>query len=147
MRRWPQIAMLALAAWLTAERAPAAEDAILGTWLTENGDSKVAISSRRADDGGTLYSGEVVWLANPTRNGQPVHDANASDPALRARPILGLEVLSGFTRSPDGVLRGGTLYSPRRGKSYPAELSLTPDGRLSVVVKAGLLSKTVYWTR
>jgi uncharacterized protein (DUF2147 family) len=42
---------------------------------------------------------------------------------------------------------GGTVYSPRRGRSYPAEITLAKDGRLDVKVKDGILSKHLYWTR
>ncbi len=42
---------------------------------------------------------------------------------------------------------GGTVYSPRAGKAYPADLAVTADGRLELKVKAGLLTKTDYWTR
>jgi uncharacterized protein (DUF2147 family) len=125
----------------------AAQDAILGSWLTEDGASKVEITTTEAADGSTVFAGKVVWLEQPTRAGKPVHDANNSDASLRARPILGLEVLSGFKAGAAGAWSGGTMYSPRKGKSYPAELSLAPDGRLQIEVKAGFVSKTVYWTR
>lgn len=127
--------------------AAGAPDALTGTWLTADADSKVEIAARRAADGRTLYDGKVVWLATPTRNGQPVHDEKNGDPALRARPILGLEVLSGFEAGPNGVWSGGTMYAPRKGRSFEALLSLAQDGRLQIDVKAGLLSETIYWTR
>ena len=140
--------LLVIAALLAqVGQVAAAQDAILGTWLTEDGDSKVEIAATEAADGSRVYAGRVVWLEQPTRAGQPVHDANNSDVSLRARPILGLEILSGFAASAAGAWTGGTLYSPRKGKSYPTELSLAPDGRLRVEVTAGFVSKTVYWTR
>ncbi len=128
-----------------AGSAPA--DAIVGTWLTEDGSSKVAVAATKGADGGTLYAGTVTWLKEPTRDGKPVQDANNPDAALRTRAILGLEILSGFKATTGGGWVGGTIYSPRAGKRYPAELSLAPDGRLQVKVLAGLVSKTVYWTR
>ena len=48
--------------------APVAEDArsgaIVGTWLTEDGSSRVAIAATKGADGGTLYAG-TVNLDNP----------------------------------------------------------------------------------
>lgn len=85
--------------------------------------------------------------ASPTRDGVAVHDANNPDAALRGRPILGLEILSGFKAAPGGGWVCSTRYAPRAGKRHPATLSLTADGRLQLEVKAGLLWKTVYWTR
>jgi uncharacterized protein (DUF2147 family) len=96
---------------------------------------------------GSAYVGKVVWLKAPARNGKPLQDANNANPALRGRTIMGLEILSGFTYGPEATWGGGTVYSPRRGRSYPAQLSLTQDGRLDIKVKDGVLSKTLYWTR
>ena len=100
-----------------------------------------------AADGGSVYSGRVAWLKEPVRDGKPIHDANNADAGLRERPIMGLEIASGFKPAATGSWAGGTMYSPRTGKSFPAELSITADGRLRVKVKAGIVSKTVYWTR
>ncbi len=125
-----------------AARAADAQDAILGTWLTDGGDSRVEIARS-----GSRYAGKIVWLKEPERDGKPVRDANNSDAALRDRPVMGLEVLSSFTYASNGVWSGGTAYAPRKGRSYPAELSLTRDGRLDIKVKDGIFSKHLYWTR
>lgn len=127
--------------------AATAADAIVGTWLTEDGDSRVEITAARAADGSSLYSGKVVWLKAPSLAGKPIVDANNSEAALRGRPIMGIEILAGFKNAGEGVWAGGTVYSPRRGRVYPAELSLTPDGRLDIKVKAGLLTSHQFWTR
>ena len=135
--------VLTIAALLSpAAGSAGGPDAIVGTWLTEEGDSNVAITA----GAGGGYAGKVVWLKEPSRDGKPVHDANNGDPALRDRPVLGLEILSGFTATGDGAWAGGMVYSPRAGKSYPAELSLTADGRLQLRVKAGLVSRAIFWT-
>ena len=139
------LAALALGPWAGGARA-AGPDAILGSWLTDDGASKVEVTATKAADGSTVYDGKVVWLKKPLRDGQPLRDANNADAALRSRPILGLAVLSGFKAGGAGY-SGGTVYSPRAGKAYPAELTLTADGRLELKVKAGLLNKTDYWTR
>jgi len=139
--------VLVVAALLAhAGHAGAPQDAIVGTWLTEDGSSKVDIAASKRADGATVYSGRVSWLKDPTRDGKPLRDAKNDDAALRDRPILGLEIVSGFKAAAGGWV-GGSLYSPRNGRGYPAELSLTPDGRLEVRVKAGLVSRTVYWSR
>jgi len=130
-----------------AGQAAAPQDAILGTWLTEDGQSKVDVVSEISADGGALYSGRVSWLKQPTRDGEPAHDVKNENAALRDRPILGLEILSGFKFTGPATWAGGELYAPRNGKSFPAVLTLTPDGRLQVKVSAGIVSKTVYWTR
>ncbi len=129
-----------------AAQAAAPPDAILGAWLTDDGASKVEVTAAKAADGSTVYNGKIVWLKEPLRDGQPLRDANNSDAAQRSRPIMGLVVLSGFKAGGAGY-GGGTVYSPRAGKAYPADLAVTADGRLELKVKAGLLTKTDYWTR
>ena len=143
MRRGLLVATLLLpwAGWVWA-----ASDAIVGGWLTDDGSSKVEVSAAQASDGSTVYNGKVVWLKEPMRDGQPLRDANNADAALRSRPILGLVVLAGFKPTGSGY-SGGTVYSPRAGKAFPADLAITPDGRRELKVKAGLLSKTDHWTR
>ena len=130
-----------------AGQAAAPGDAIVGTWLTEDGDSKVQVVASRAADDSAIYSGTVSWLKDPTVDGQPVHDASNDDVALRSRPIMGLEILSGFRFTGPATWTGGQLYAPRNGRSFPAVLTLTPNGRLEVKVSAGIVRKTVYWTR
>lgn len=139
--------LLVAAALAAAGAAPAAPpDAILGTWLTDDGDSKVEVTAARAADGSTVYSGRLVWLKTPTRDGQPVLDAHNADAALRTRPLVGVTILSGF-RADAGGWSGGTVYAPRAGKRFPAALSLGADGRLQLKVDAGLMSRTDHWTR
>ena len=130
-----------------AANATAPPDAIVGTWLTEDGSSRVDIAAAKGADDATVYAGTVSWLRDPTRDGKPLHDANNDDAALRDRPILGLEIVSGFKATADGGWNGGKLYSPRNGKSYPAEMSLRSDGRLELKIEAGFLTRTVHWTR
>lgn len=147
---WFGACTLALVALLLPwQAAPAADapDALVGTWLTDEGDSKVDIAATKAADGSTLFVGRVSWLRTPVRDGQPLRDANNADAALRARPIMGLEILSGFKADGAGGWRGGTIYSPRAGKRYPATVTLGADGRLQIKVDAGLVSRTVAWTR
>lgn len=144
-KRRDLLGVLALLFWAGPGRS-APPDAILGSWLTDDGASKVEVTAAKAADGSSVYEGKVVWLKEPQRDGQPLRDANNADPAQRNRPVLGLVVLSGF-KAAGGGWSGGTVYSPRAGKSYPAELAIAADGRLELKVKAGLLTKTDYWTR
>jgi uncharacterized protein (DUF2147 family) len=137
----PRLNRRALLALLSVLAAPlhAAGD-ITGTWLTEDGDSKVEIGAANG-----VYGGKLIWLK--PREGQPTLDANDADAALRQRPLLGVPILAGFKAGVAGSYGGGTVYAPRSGKTYPAELTLLADGRLQLVVKAGLVSRKQHWTR
>ena len=67
-------------------------DQICGTWLNEEKDSHIKIYQR---DG--KFYGKVVWLKEPlNEQGQPKTDLNNANPALRNRPIMGMEILSGL---------------------------------------------------
>ena len=142
MRRGLLVAALLLP-WMG--RVGAASDAIVGIWLTDDAASKVEVGAAQASDGSTVYQGKVVWLKQPTREGGAFY-RRTWDAALRSRPILGLVVLSGFKPAAGGW-SGGTVYAPRTGKAYPADLAITPDGRLELKVKTGVLTKTDHWTR
>jgi uncharacterized protein (DUF2147 family) len=139
-------ALLWLTPILAAEKrgdaaAPGAK-AIVGTWLVEGGQSKVAIS---AQDG--IYVGKVVWLKVPEREGKPLLDAKNDDPSLRERPVMGLEVLTGFRYQGNGKWTGGEVYAPGRGKRYSAEISLNSPIELDLAVEAGFITKHELWTR
>jgi len=110
------------------------------------GASKVEVTKATGADGSMVYTGTLSWLKEPLRDGKPALDANNSDAALRSRPLLGITILADFKASASGW-SGGTVYAPRRGKSFPAELSIAADGRLQLNIKAGMLSRTDYWTR
>jgi uncharacterized protein (DUF2147 family) len=107
------------------------QDAILGSWLTDDGASRVEVSKAPAADGSMVYTGKLTWLKQPAPNGSPA---------------LGTTILADFKATATGWT-GGTVYAPRRGKSFPAELSVAADGRLQLNIKAGVGSRTDYWTR
>jgi uncharacterized protein (DUF2147 family) len=142
MRTLLRTALLGLCMNVSVLFAAASGDEILGTWVTDSGESKVEIVKN-----GQIYAGKIVSLREPERDGKPVHDANNKNAALRERPLLGLEILSGFKHTSNGLWTGGTAYSPRKGESYPAELSVTKDNQLDVKVKDGIITKHVFWTR
>ena len=142
MRTLLWTALLGLCMNASALLAATNGDAILGTWVTDSGESKVEIVKN-----GQIYAGKIVSLREPERDGKPAHDANNKNAALRERPLLGLEILSGFKHTSPGLWTGGTAYSPRKGEAYAAELSVTKDNKLDVKVKDGILAKHVFWTR
>ena len=120
---------------LTAQRAHA-QATIAGTWFTEDSSSKVTITQS-----GNAYTGKVTWVKT-----EGAVDVKNSDPTLRTRPIMGIDILTGCTGDATSA-KGCRIYAPKRGSSYDAELSLDKDGNLKVKVKAGIGGKTQTWTR
>jgi|SRR5579863_829466 len=68
---------------------------------------------------------------------------------LKDRPLVGLQVLSGFV--PDGSQwSGGQVLDPETGKTYRASLSLEDSGkklRLRGYIGIQLLGRTEHWLR
>jgi uncharacterized protein (DUF2147 family) len=137
-----------------AAAADSPGDALLGMWLTEAGDKggRARVEISRQGDG---YSGRIVWLEEPDfaagekRAGQPKVDLENPDAKLQERPILGLEILHGFTFSGDGEWGGGTIYDPANGKTYKARIRLETADTLDVRGYVGitLFGRTTTWKR
>ncbi len=109
---------------------------ILGIWNTDDGDSKIEIVKC-----GDNYCGSIVSMKTP-RNDE--RNANAS---LRNRPLVGVQVLTGFKYAGSNSWTGGTLYAPKRGNAMSAKLKLSTQDSLEITVSAGLASRKVTWTR
>jgi uncharacterized protein (DUF2147 family) len=95
----------------------------VGTWRMENGKVTVEVS----------YCGEpnvcvtIVGLAKPlNKQGKPKFDKNNPDPKLRARPLIGLQIINGMV--PDGDLRWvGKIYNADDGKLYRSTAVMSGD--------------------
>jgi uncharacterized protein (DUF2147 family) len=130
--------------------ALAGEDAVLGSWLTDGGKSRVEISHC-----GEALCGKISWLKEPVypeddeMAGQQKVDRENPDQALRSRPLEGLKLLSGFHYDKDNVWTGGRIYDPRNGKTYSCKMTLVDDHTLKVrgYIGFSLFGRTVIWTR
>ena len=135
-------AALVPAALLLLAAAARAEPPI-GLW--ETGESHIEIYHC-----GDLLCGRIVALDEPLgADGQPKTDKENPDPALRTRPILGMDLVAGFSRKSDRQWVKGSIYDPRDGKTYKCKMTLQKDGTLKVrgYVGLSLFGKTVVWTR
>lgn len=148
MNKLMQIAAIAALFLTGTSLSFAGADDIVGTWLTDQGDSKVEVQPC-----GKKYCGKIVWLKNPTYAddhdlaGQPLRDRNNEDESKQSRSIMGLMILSGLQYDADDKRwEDGKIYSPRKGKEYDAEVWLE-DGKLHVEGSVMFFSKTVKWTR
>lgn len=116
---------------LAAAGAAAAQTSPIGDWLTEGGEARVRIAPCAGDSG--RLCGAIVWIGRPLNDeGRPWRDGNNPDPALRTRPILGLTLLEGFRPDGAGGWTDGTVYDPKVGRRYRAEMTLTAPDRLRV---------------
>lgn len=137
---WMSAALLCLALPATAQDPQ-------GVWLTEDGDAKIEI--RTCDD---TLCGKIVWLEEPNEeNGEPKLDDDNPNPELRTRPLLGLELLSGFPTKPNkkGVYEGGKIYDAESGKTYSCHMSFKDEDTLKIrgYVGISLLGRNTMWSR
>ena len=99
-----------------------------GVWLTQAGDAKVRVGKC----GGGIC-GVIVWLREPidSATGKPATDNKNPNPALAARPMIGLPLFSSM--QPSGPNRwSGEIYNADDGNMYASHIALTDAGSLRV---------------
>jgi uncharacterized protein (DUF2147 family) len=122
---------------------PAAAADIAGTWLSGDGDGLIAI---RVDDGGI----RAKILGSPNESpGRAKTDVNNPDPALRGRPLVGLEIFKDFRYDGNGSWSGGSIYDPNSGKTYSCRIKLVAPDTLKVrgFIGIALIGRTETWKR
>lgn len=149
MRQSRRFTVVACAAAVTALLASgglaeaATADSIVGTWLTKGGKSHVEI-----DKCGDALCGKIVWLkAEADGSGKKILDKENKDAALRSRPLLGLEMMTGFQKTGTNEWGDGKLYNPEDGKTYEPTLTLNGNGELEVKGCVLFICETHAWTR
>ncbi len=119
--------------------APA--DAVAGQWRTETRNGVVDVERC-----GETICGRLIRSTGLDAN-PALTDLNNSDPKLRARPLKGLLITSGFTLR-QGVWSGGAIYNAQDGRTYRG--TVTPVDADHLKVRGCIfapLCKTEIWTR
>jgi len=131
MKVWTCLATVLLTA-ITAFGAGPGD--VLGSWKTDGGDSRLELFRC-----GEKICGKIVWLKAPNYIdskdgpvGKTKVDRKNPDPALRNRPILGLQVMKGLTFKGDKRWGNGACYDPETGKSYKCKMHLASPDRLEL---------------
>ncbi len=144
--RTTSAAVLALAAAIPAAIPASADVATaLGRWKTAGGGAQIEVYRC-----GDRLCGRIAWLRQPNgKDGTLSLDDKNPDPAKRTQPILGLTMLWGLKQTGPREWTGGRVYNPDDGSSYGAQLTLQPDGRLTIRGYLGvpLLGGSETWTR
>lgn len=130
----------------------AGADEIMGLWNTAENESKIEIFKC-----GDKYCGRIVELKKPNypaddkkgMAGQPKVDRKNPDPDLRTHPLLGLQIMEGFSFSGSNSWEGGRIYDPDNGKTYKCNVTLSAPNRLEVrgFIGISLFGRTSVWTR
>ena len=115
-----------------------------GTWLSHDGGTKIRVT----DCGGKLC-GTVVWLNEPIDHatGKPKTDKHNPNPAKRARPLIGLQVVNGL--APSGPNKwSGLIYNADDGRTYQASFKVQSESTAKVQgCVLMVLCKGHTWTR
>ncbi|MDY0335364.1 MAG: DUF2147 domain-containing protein, partial [Bacteroidales bacterium] len=73
------------------------------------------------------------------------------DTTLQKRPLMGLQLLSGFVFDGDDEWESGKIYDPKSGKTYSCYMEFTDKSKNKLKVRGyigiSLLGRTTYWTR
>ncbi|MCX6351462.1 MAG: DUF2147 domain-containing protein [Bacteroidetes bacterium] len=120
-------------------------DALLGTWLTEEGKAKVNIYKK--DD---KYYGKIIWLKVPNRDGKPKVDKFNDDKKLQTRPVLGLVILRGFVYDEgDNEWDDGHIYDAESGNDYSCYIKMKNPNTLLLrgYIGISIIGRTSVWTR
>jgi uncharacterized protein (DUF2147 family) len=145
-RRAANSALLGVALGLLFLPRTAHAGTLVGRWYAEGGAAQVELYAC-----GEELCGRVVWLRSPfDENGCDLRDTSNPDPALRNRPIVGIEVLSGLRHSADDrEWLDGSIYDPVSGRTYRCTLQEVGENRVRLRGYIGipLLGRTTTWIR
>jgi uncharacterized protein (DUF2147 family) len=96
------------------------------------------------------FCGKIVWLKKPIKNNQPLKDENNPDDELKNRPILGLQILTGFEFDDDEWV-SSKIYDPESGNTYKCKAWFEENDRNTLYLRGyigfSLLGRNVQWTR
>ena len=109
---------------------------IMGKWVTEAGDAQVEIYQQ-----GDKVNGKIVWL----QQGPETKDKHNPDDKLKERKLMGVNILSGLSKSKD-KWEGGKIYNPKNGKTYKCTIWLEGNN-LKVRGYLGIFYETQTWKR
>jgi len=127
------VALLGLPSLAYALAPPPVE----GIWTTK--DNKAVV---RIYDCGNAVCGTIIKSGNPNLH-LPTTDINNADPALRGRPLIGLQIITNLKPKSDHW--SGVIYSPEDGRSYNATFVRLDGSALKVKGCWGFICVTQFW--
>ncbi len=119
-------------------------DAVLGKWINSTREAHIDITKK-----GEKYFGKIVWLKDPKdEKGNIKTDYQNPNPALRSKPIVGLEIIKDFVYQ-DGKWTDGKIYDPKSGKTYSCNMSIRSNGDLNLrgYIGVSIIGRTETWKR
>ena len=137
-------ATLSLSLSLASAQTAWAQDGVLGRWATPGISAIVELA---ACPGTATLCGTIRWLWDAVdEKGRPRLDSQNSDASLRARPLLGLVILSGLIARQGGGWEGH-IYNPEDGQTYRATLTARGPDILLVEGCVLFVCRTQTWRK
>lgn len=143
-RRRPLLGLTAVWMAIAASVRPALAADPRGTWLTQDKDAALTISTC-----GSRLCGQIIWLENATdRRGALRRDRNNPDPGKQSRRVCGLVVIRDLAPSGSNSW-AGTVYNPEDGQTYQGSITVLSDSALKVraYVALPIFGRNETWTR
>lgn len=131
--------MLSAVFLVAVSTAAQAGTPITGRWITQTKDGVVEVYAC-----GESICGKLAKFLAPPPGGNAQKDVNNANPALRSRPLLGINLLSGFKL--DGKEWKGQIYDPRSGRTYRSVVYKGKSGNLVVKGCVGPICQSQTWT-
>jgi uncharacterized protein (DUF2147 family) len=127
-----------LAAAFAAGPALAVPEDAFGTWRHPENGSIVKLYAC-----GAGLCAQIVKTADPNAK-----DEKNPDPAKRGRPVAGIVIMSGATKSGDNGWKGN-LYNREDGGTYSGSITVLDKSNLKLegCAVGGLICRGVTWTR
>lgn len=118
---------------------------VSGKWKTvddETGDAKSIVEITERD--GKIY-GKVIEILNVAKKDAKCQNCDGKD---KDKPVVGLEILKGLTKS-GNEYTNGKILDPSKGKLYKCTVTLNGADKLSVRGYVGIsaFGRTQTWTR
>lgn len=143
------VAKTTILSFLTCGVAAAAQAQSLpleGIWTTEKGDSKIQFYKA----GNGAYAAKLTWFV--ARNGEDMQtkkDKHNPNEALRTRPLLGINIVTGLRHAEKNDYEDGKAYDPSSGKSYSCKVTVNSPAQLTMrgFIGFSLIGKSVIWKR
>lgn len=117
----------------------------IGTWKTIDDETKQAKSYVEIFEKDGKFYGKVTKILTKGKEDAKCTDCSG---ALKNKPILGMQILSGLKK--DGKeWNGGKIIDPNSGKEYKAKMSLNGNDKLDVrgFIGISLVGRTQTWQR
>jgi uncharacterized protein (DUF2147 family) len=117
---------------------------VVGRWYTEDKKGIVEVYPCEND-----YCAKVISMLIKNEDGSVILDSENPDPALRNRPVEGINILRGLQYEGNGKYEGGEIYDPESGNIYSCLMRLKNDNTLEIrgYVGFSLIGRSTIWTR